>query len=82
MKHAVTDLVKGGTSLEITVSCDSTWQKRYGRNTLQLGATFIISIDNGCLLLTILSKVKHVLCVIKILILQMSGVEIMSCFAK
>ena len=32
--------------------------------------------------LTILSKVKHVLCVIKILILQMSGVEIMNCFAK
>ena len=50
MKHAAKDLVKDGTSPnEITVSCDGTWQKRYGHNSL-LGATFIISIDNGCVL--------------------------------
>ena len=50
MKHAAKDLVKDGTSpTEIAVSCDGTWQKRYGNHSL-LGATFIISIDNGCVL--------------------------------
>ena len=31
------------------MSVDGTWQKRYGYNSL-LGATFIISVDNGCVL--------------------------------
>ena len=34
---------------EVTVSIDGTWQKRYGQNSL-LGATFVISIYNGCVL--------------------------------
>ena len=47
MKHAAKDLVKDETSpAEIAVSCDDTWQKQYGYNSL-VGATFIISIDNG-----------------------------------
>ena len=50
MKHGAKDLVKDGTSpTEIAVSCDGTWQKQYG-NSSSLGATFIISIDNGCVL--------------------------------
>ena len=40
---------------EIAVSCDGTWQKRYGHNSL-LGATFIISTDNGVLDYSIKSK--------------------------
>ena len=34
---------------EVAVSIDGTWQKRYGHNSL-LGATFVISIYNGCVL--------------------------------
>ena len=40
---------EGSTPTEISISVDGTWQKRYGHNSL-LGATFILSIDNGCVL--------------------------------
>ena len=50
IKYAAKDLVKDGTSpTEIAVSWGGTWQKQYGHNSL-LGATFIISIGNGCVL--------------------------------
>ena len=81
-QHAAKDLVKAGASpTEIAVSCDGTWQRRYGHNSL-LDATFIISIDNGCFIDYILSKAKHLLRVIKLLILQISGIETMNFFCE
>ena len=35
--------------MEVAVSIEGTWQKRYGHNSL-LGATFVISIYSGCVL--------------------------------
>ena len=43
---------------QISVSMDGTWQKRCGHNSL-LGASFVISIDNG-LVLIMISEAKHV----------------------
>ena len=48
MSNASKGLVKDSTTC-VPVSIDGTWQKRYGHNSL-LGATFLISVDNGCVL--------------------------------
>ena len=50
MSRAAQKLVHNNSSTtDIPVSIDGTWQKRYGHNSL-LGATFLMSIDNGCVL--------------------------------
>ena len=46
MNMAAENLRKGDKLAEITVSVDGTWQKIYGHNSL-LGASFVISIENG-----------------------------------
>ena len=47
-KTILTPQINDGET-QIAVSVDGTWQKRYGHNSL-LGATFVLSIDNGCVL--------------------------------
>ena len=50
MKYAAQNLSHNNLSpTEVAVSIDGTWQKCYGHNSL-LGATFVISIQNGCVL--------------------------------
>ena len=50
MKYAAQNLSHNNLlPTEVAVSIDGTWQKRYGHNSL-LGATFVISIQNGCVL--------------------------------
>ena len=46
--------------IDVPVSIDGTWQKRYGHNSL-LGVSFVISMDTGCVLdYSVKSKVCHV----------------------
>ena len=43
--------------LDVAVSVDAAWQKRYGFNSLN-GVIFVISIDTGCVLDYVV-KTKH-----------------------
>ena len=55
--EAASKLMRHGDEIaNVFVSVDGTWQKRYGHNSL-LGASFIISVDSG--LVIMLSKAKH-----------------------
>ena len=64
MKAACTNLknlygVREIDVVDVPVSIDGTWQKRYGHNSL-LGVSFIISMDTGCVLdYSVKSKVCH-----------------------
>ena len=57
-KTLVTQQINDGGT-QIAFGVDGTWQKRYGHNSL-LGATFVLSIHNGCVLeYSIKSKICH-----------------------
>ena len=67
MSRAAQDIVgDNSTTTDIALSIDGSWQKRYVYNSL-LGATVLISIDNGRWIIQL--SAKHAVSVKKIQIL-------------